>query len=207
MNENINLCEILKGHEGEIFYSPIYGNMVLSKIDNRYPYPLYFDTNVNNKSIQTFNSDGKPDIFCDECLVFPSKAQRDWNKWDNENNHKVPKTWSEYINQFDIDSEPTLWFDSDINWDAIGNSCSALFKIHKLIEVGYGGTVTFDYIRKMPTYEKVWSIYYNFNVKRFETKCSIESIDNTILFHTKEQAEEFLSKSENVQLLKDYFMI
>ncbi len=31
MNENINLCEILKGHEGETFYSPIRGNAVLIK--------------------------------------------------------------------------------------------------------------------------------------------------------------------------------
>lgn len=28
-----------------------------------------------------------------------------------------------------------------------------------------------------------------------------------IAFHTKEQAKEFLKYSENIQLLKDYFMI
>ena len=30
---------------------------------------------------------------------------------------------------------------------------------------------------------------------------------HTIAFHTKEQAKEFLSYSENIKLLKDYFMV
>lgn len=34
MNENINLCEILKGHEGETFYSPLFGNIILSNLRN-----------------------------------------------------------------------------------------------------------------------------------------------------------------------------
>lgn len=29
MNENINLSKILKGHEGETFYSPTFGNSKL----------------------------------------------------------------------------------------------------------------------------------------------------------------------------------
>ena len=31
--KEINLCEILKGHEGEFFYSPLYGNVKLVKTD------------------------------------------------------------------------------------------------------------------------------------------------------------------------------
>lgn len=31
MNENINLCEILKGHEGETFWNPLVGNIELLK--------------------------------------------------------------------------------------------------------------------------------------------------------------------------------
>lgn len=48
-----------------------------------------------------------------------------------------------------------------------------------------------------------------FKIKKFIVR-KYENIvyDNFITsFYTKEQAEEFLSHSENVQLLKDYFMI
>ena len=38
MNEQINLLEILKGHEGETFYSPTFGNIKLSCISD----VLYF---------------------------------------------------------------------------------------------------------------------------------------------------------------------
>lgn len=36
MNENINLSEILKGHEGETFYSPAYGELKLRCIDSHF---------------------------------------------------------------------------------------------------------------------------------------------------------------------------
>ena len=34
MNENINLYEVLKGHEDEIFYNPYWGNIKYSHISN-----------------------------------------------------------------------------------------------------------------------------------------------------------------------------
>lgn len=206
MNENINLSKILKGHENEMFYSPVFGNLRFTCVI--YPF-------VRFKTVEglcwDIKSDGKLYSNSDELCVFPSKDQRDWNKWIEEQNSKIPKTWSKLI-QTDKFSLNLIEIDDNGSGHTststpIEKSALALLKIYQLIEVGYGGNVTFDYIRKMPTYEKVWSIYYNFNVKRFETKCSVESIDNTILFHTKEQAEEFLKYPENIQLLKDYFMI
>ena len=89
---NINLCEILKGHEGETFYWVLNGaevilnsvkyNIVSLKIDENYGVNLL-------PSGAAFKGG--------EVLLFPSKDQRDWNKWDKENNHKTPKTWSELI--------------------------------------------------------------------------------------------------------------
>lgn len=136
--------------------------------------------------------------------VFPSKDQRDWNIWDKENNHKIPKTWNQYLIQFKIDSEPTLWFDSDMNYDKIGDSCSALFKIHKLIEVSYGGNIT--------NKEWVSPNYANYAISLHHHSKHFEILQNPadrhlVLFHTKAQAEEFLKYPENIQLLKDYFMI
>lgn len=208
MNENINLCEILKGHEDETFYSPIYGNMVLIKIDDRYPYPLYFNTNVNNTSVQTFNSDGKPCVFCAECLLFPSKEQRDWNKWLEEQKLKVPKTWEKLKRSNTIYTHYSLNYivdDKDyftaIGTNLIEKSALALLKIHQLIEVGYGGN------KIKTSNNNVHCIIYDFDTHKFITCVCVDLWRSHISFHTKKQAEEFLSYPENVELLKDYFMI
>lgn len=131
MNENINLCEILKGYEGETFYSPIYGNVSfigIFKIQNEDKIKMsycYF-----NKHGQ-FAPNG-------ELMIFPSKDQRDWNKWVEEQKHKVPKTWSEIKN-----CNAEVWgYISQMNHGVIEpilKSALALLKIHQLIEAGYGG--------------------------------------------------------------------
>lgn len=54
MNENINLCEILKGHEGEVFYSPVLGNVTLTYIN----YPNIGIKTINN-IIFDISYDGK----------------------------------------------------------------------------------------------------------------------------------------------------
>ena len=93
MNENINLCEILKGHEGETFYSPCYGYITLKAIKPHCYFSLFFD---DNNSEYKFTKYGKISTSNDaECVLFPSKDQRDWNKWIEE--HKVPKTWSNLL--------------------------------------------------------------------------------------------------------------
>lgn len=77
MNKNINLCEILKGHEGETFYSPVFGIVILQEILNDCLCIKSVDKVIN------LYKDGKYDIH-GECMIFPSKDQRDWNKWNNE---------------------------------------------------------------------------------------------------------------------------
>lgn len=204
MNENINLCEILKGHEGETFYCVTVGEVELIGVDDNNPFPIKIrSTNVPDYTCYLISS-GKA---CElgERIFFPSKDQRDWNKWDKENNHRVPKTWSEYINQFNIDSEPTLWFDNDMNWDVIGNSCSALFKIHQLIEVGYGGNVTNEEWKDRSITK--WRIGFDYDGETMIDYCVSPIAYTPIAFHTKEQAKEFLKYSENIDLLNDYFMI
>lgn len=81
MNENINLCKILKGHEGETFYSPILGDLTF--VCTIYP-EVRFKTNAGD--IWDINPNGKLYNNSDELCVFPSKDQRDWNKWAEENN-------------------------------------------------------------------------------------------------------------------------
>ena len=82
MNEKINLCEILKDcPRGTKLYSTIHGEVQLLEVkesDNDYPI-----ITVYNNIIQTFAKDGK--FFIEhkdsECILFPSKDQRDWSKW------------------------------------------------------------------------------------------------------------------------------
>lgn len=206
MNENINLSEILKGHEGETFYSPTFGNIKLSCISD----VLYFE-GIN--SIASFDVDADGTYCKDgEICIFPSKEQRDWNKWVEEQNPKVPKTWSELV-----EANKQLFYEVAINninykvkYSSIEKSALALLKIYQLIEVGYGGYPTKEDYDKA-NHEKLWTIRiyktddndFIFNAIPLYGEC----FKNNIAFHTIEQANEFISYPENIQLLKDYFMI
>lgn len=196
MNEQINLLEILKGHEGETFYSPTFGNIKLSCISD----VLYFE-GINSTLSFNVDVDG---TFCKdgEICIFPSKEQRDWNKWVEEQNYKVPKTWSQYIKN---NTKGYIISDTPIE-----KSAHALLKIYQLIEVGYGGYPTKeDYDTN--NYERLWTVRiyktddndFIFGAMPLEGEC----FKNNIAFHTKKQANEFISYPENIQLLKDYFMV
>lgn len=102
MNENLNLKEILKDcPSGTKLYSPVYGDVelveviqvedeILSSIeDDIYPIKI----KLNNNSLDNFTKDGL--IFADyngECMLFPSKDQRDWSKFKPTKPKFDPKT-------------------------------------------------------------------------------------------------------------------
>ena len=85
MNENINLCEILKDcPEGTELYSSIHGKVLFSGIDKLDICPIEVIANgYNGKDfIANFAADGRYLHFCAaECVLFPSKDQRDWSKF------------------------------------------------------------------------------------------------------------------------------
>ena len=83
MNENIDLIKILKDcPEGTEFYHAAYGRVWFRciNLDCSYPIRLSFskeisdDACVTSKGFIHKNYDG-------ECLLFPSKDQRDWSKF------------------------------------------------------------------------------------------------------------------------------
>lgn len=204
MNENINLCEILKGHEGETFYCSLVGENV------KFQYiiePLIRVIRKNKVSLDLCRNGGfSPN---GECLIFPSKDQRDWNKWLEEQKPKAPKTWSELCatnnwhiytieHQFSKDI-----YSTNEGITSIEKSALALLKIHQLIEVGYGGNITNE---ERENKNGAYFVYYSFSRKDFIIAYDV-TVKQSIAFHTKEQAKEFLKYPENVQLLKDYFMI
>ena len=101
MNENINLTRILKNcPEGTEFYHTVYGRVYFDYIDlNRsYPIRLSFsqeisdDVSVTSKGLLNNNHNG-------ECILFPSKYQRDWSKFTAPWHKKErfdPKTLHEF---------------------------------------------------------------------------------------------------------------
>ena len=87
----------------------------------------------------------------------------------------------------------------------IEKSVKALLKIHQLIEVGYGGNVSKENW-KNPYLAKYDIIPDTAHSDKLCVRC-IGFTKSILAFHNIKQAEEFLSYLENVQLLKDYFMI
>ena len=77
MNENLDLEEILEGcPAGTEFYSPLFGKVTFSNIDLNLTYSIR--TNQAN-----FANDGRYiSRFNGECMLFPSKDQRDWSKFE-----------------------------------------------------------------------------------------------------------------------------
>lgn len=78
MNENINLTKILKDcPKGTKFYSMIDGEVKFVKISNN-PKLVYFTSHQG--AFSTFEN-GKLYHDKGECVIFPSKEQRNWSKF------------------------------------------------------------------------------------------------------------------------------
>ena len=91
MNENLDLTKILKDcPKGTEFYSPICGKVEFEGVDAKredYPITVYCKQSEDSYSFKTepygFTADGRfySEAIFGECLLFPSKDQRDWSKW------------------------------------------------------------------------------------------------------------------------------
>ena len=86
MNENLDLTKILDGcPAGTEFYHLIFGQVALREIiDDEYPIIIEPIINTTRSSL---TKDGRLNAKYDgECLLYPSKYQRDWSKfvrfWD-----------------------------------------------------------------------------------------------------------------------------
>ena len=68
----LNLCELLKGCDGMAIYSPMFGECVISQLCD------YIVVSKNDANYVVFENNGK---YCDdgECLLFPSRENRDWS--------------------------------------------------------------------------------------------------------------------------------
>lgn len=82
MNEKIDLTQILKNcPKGTKFYTPIWGEVTFIKINIGYVYPICIETNVYDDYINLTKDGRYLSIPNTECIIFPSKEQRDWSKF------------------------------------------------------------------------------------------------------------------------------
>ena len=97
MNENLILVEILKDcPKGTKLYSTIYGYVTLFKVQNSGRFPIKF---MKSDGIcNSLTARGLFSLECEgECVLFPSKDQRDWSKFKV----KKPKFDSKTLEHFD----------------------------------------------------------------------------------------------------------
>lgn len=81
MKEPFDLTKILKDcPKGTKLYSSVLGDVTFVRIDDDKIYPII--VTYKNGFIECFTSDGKMIVdYNGECTLFPSKDQRDWNKF------------------------------------------------------------------------------------------------------------------------------
>ncbi len=90
MNENLNLVNILKNcPEGTELYSPVFGDVEFVKVfpENFFLCPIQIK--LKNNLFENLTKDGR--LFGEyngECMLFPSKEQRDWSKFKIKNSKK-----------------------------------------------------------------------------------------------------------------------
>ena len=119
MNENIDLTKILKYcPEGTKLYSTIHGEVtIITSNDTSQYYPI--SVRLNDKTVEVFTSEGKLlNEFDGECILFPSRDQRDWSKFKPKEPKFDPKTLQEYnkvLVRDDNDREWTAMLFSHIN--------------------------------------------------------------------------------------------
>lgn len=92
MNENINLCEILKDcPKGTEFWSDNFGKVRLINVGTEWDTPI--EVELSDGSVSYYTEEG----WCNKllpanCLLWPSKDCRDWSKWKCPKSKFDPKT-------------------------------------------------------------------------------------------------------------------
>lgn len=115
MNENLNLVEILKdAPKGTKLWSPICGECILDKIDTRDTTVNYaiFCLTVNDHSPVQFAANGKYTLCFDdgECVLFPSKDNRDWSTFKAPKPNKQFEPFQKVLCAFVHEFGYEVWF-------------------------------------------------------------------------------------------------
>lgn len=86
----MNIAEILKKYpKGTKLYSPLYGEIELVSVYDK-KYTIVCSHKVNNvEYYRTFTEEGKCRDYNAELMLYPSRDQRDWNKFGVTNQKNI----------------------------------------------------------------------------------------------------------------------
>ena len=109
MNENLDLTEILKDcPDGTELYSPMFGDVKLVKVSQCEGYPI--EVKLSDNATDAFTKDGRAYIeYNGECMLFPSKDQRDWSKFKIKQSKFDPKTLQPFDKVLARDNDGEFW--------------------------------------------------------------------------------------------------
>lgn len=139
MNENLNLVEILKDcPKGTKLYSSVFGEVELDHIDTNANYPII----IRLKGVEgheSLTSEGKMFVDYDgECVLFPSREEREWSKFKPKKERFDPKTLMAFDKVLVRLTKDCIWnatffshYDREVNWGCypcVTTSCKSYDK-------------------------------------------------------------------------------
>lgn len=138
MNENLNLVEILKDcPKGTKLYSTTVGEVEFEDVLDNFKHPII--VRIDDELVQSFTSDGRMfNEYDGECVLFPSKEQRDWSKFKPKKPKFDPKTLQPFDKVLVRLRKDCIWnvtffshYDKEVNWGCypcVTTSCKSYDK-------------------------------------------------------------------------------
>lgn len=129
MNENINLCEILKDcPKGEKFYSPLLGNVTFAYISWDFDKVMVNRCNSEEDEAEyDIESDGHiyiGSVKSVDIMLYPSKDQLDWSKWECPKPKFDPKTLKAFDRILSRHRQSHIWNADFFSFRRDGNICT-----------------------------------------------------------------------------------
>lgn len=114
MDKELNLVEILKNApKGTKLYSPICGECELDNVnsnDTTYPIACKYNDREGYLVSISFTAEGRYSYYSNgECLLFPSKENRDWSTFKVPNKHKHFEPFQKVLCAYDHDYGYEVW--------------------------------------------------------------------------------------------------
>ena len=134
MNENLNLVEILKDcPKGTKLYSPVYEYVELVSVSlvecAKYPIEIKDRYGVSDG----ITKDGRIyEEFQGECMLFPSKEQRDWSKFSFKKPKFDPMTFKPYDKVLVRDGNSDNWKNQFFSYIIESVTCHPCFCINNV---------------------------------------------------------------------------
>ena len=139
MNGNLNLVEILKDcPKGTKLYSSVFGEVEFDHINTHTNYPIVIRLK-DRRGYESITSEGKMFAEYDgECVLFPSREERDWSKFKPKKDRFDPKTLNAFDKVLVRLTKDCIWnatffshYDKEVNWGCypcVTTSCKSYDK-------------------------------------------------------------------------------